>query len=69
MEAKQDVLAKGRFLAPKKHSDFDTAQHETVIALEDLLQPVSCMFCAECPELDAEWPAVSEDVSSPLNDA
>lgn len=61
MERKQDVLAKGCFLVLGKHSGFDTAQHETVIALEDLLQPVCCIFCAECPELDAAWPAVSEE--------
>jgi len=42
METKQGVLAKGGFWAPRKHSNFDTAQHETVIALEDLLQPVLC---------------------------
>lgn len=45
METKQDILAKGCFLAPGKHSNFDAAQHEAVMALEDLLQPVLCIFC------------------------
>lgn len=46
-ETKQDVLAKGLFLAPHKHGSFDTAdlqvQHETilhgVIAPDNLLRP------------------------------